>query len=142
MKISYEYAKYIKKLAEFKEKDIREEIYEENGITQEENKEVFLILKDKFVKGIYSKRVNPIGAKLDEDKFNDISLKKQCDVILEVLKFTQQANYGADLEALGVKGSGVGIMKINKMISKQNEVLLINQSVLGIYEERVDLLTI
>ncbi len=63
-------------------------------------------------------------------------------MILEVLKFTQQANYGADLEALGVKGSGVGIMKINKMISKQNEVLLINQSVLGIYEERVDLLTI
>ena len=40
------------------------------------------------------------------------------------------------------EGKSAGVMVLSKVISKQDEVLLINQSVLGIYEERVDLLTI
>ena len=100
-----------------------------------------LILKDKFVKGIYSKRVNPIGAKLDEDKFDDLSVKAQTEIILQVIGITQQVNYGADL-TLFKEGKSAGVMVLSKVISKQDEVLLINQSVLGIYEERVDLLTI
>ena len=141
LKISYKHAKYIKRLAEFKEKDVQEKIYEENGITLEENKKIFLVLKDKFIKGIYSKRVNPIGDRLDEDKFDDLSVKAQAEIILQVVGITQQANYGADL-TLFKESKSAGIMFLSKVISKQDEVLLINQSVLGIYEERVDLLTI
>lgn len=141
LKISYQDAKYIKNLAMLKERDVQEEIYEECGATREENGKVFLMLKDKFVNGIYAKRINPIGDKLDENKFNNLSLKQQAEIILQLVGITQQTNYGANLELIGASKK-TGTMKPNKVLSSYSEVLLINQSVLGIYEERVDLLTI
>lgn len=59
------------------------------------------MLKDKFVNGIYAKRINPIGDKLDENKFNNLSLKQQAEIILQLVGITQQTNYGANLELIG-----------------------------------------
>ena len=141
LKVDYKYEKYIKQLSEFREKDVKEEIYEENGVTRESNMDVFLELKRKFVTGIYAKRVNPIGNKLHEDLFSRLNVKEQAEVILQLVGITQQVNYGANLELLG-EAKKSGVMLLSKVISNYDEVLLINQSVLGIYEERIDLLTI
>ena len=57
------------------------------------------------------------------------------------MQLSQLINQGANLELIGL-AKKAGTTKISKIISNCNEFKLINQSITGLYENEVDLLTI
>lgn len=101
------------------------------------------VLTDKHLNQIYKKRPNPVGEKLVQwrEKFIKLSLSEQLSVLTQILQLSQLTNQGADLTAIGgVKKTGVATL--NKVISDKLEFKLINQSVTGLYENEIDLLTV
>lgn len=127
---------YIDKLSKYSDNNI-------DCITSSKNIELFNVLKDIHSNGIYSKRQNPIGEKLVEGSeiFNILPLNKQIETLLGIIRISTLENQGADLRNIGGQEKN-GTMKPHKRISDKKEVLLINQSVTGLYENKIDLLTI
>ena len=130
---------YIKKIEKYNESKILDDM-----ITEELNNELYDELVEKHLNSIYKRRPNPVGKKLKEgrEKFNKLTLQQQCEVIFQVLNLTILGVPVADLTLVGgAKKSGT--IKINKDISKCSEILLISQSITGIYEGKpINLLTV
>lgn len=127
---------YIKKLIQYPEqgKDI---------INFKSNLELYELILDKNINGIYSKRPFYVGTILKDgkDKFIGLSIEEQVEVLLNIIKISCFENQGIDLHLIGGKNSG-GKMQPNKMITKNKSVEIINQSVTGLYESKIDLLTV
>lgn len=118
----------------------------ENGYekaTKEENELLYGILTEKHTKGIFACRPNPMGEtlKMAKDKYMSLDLQEQCKVILEILNLSKIGIVSANLSILG-GGKSAGTMKIAQNISDAKEFILINQSVTGVYESRINLLTV
>lgn len=73
------------------------------------------------------------------DKFNDFGCQKQAELICEMIKLFKCDRQSAHLEELTKKKSS-GIIIFNNKISNLTSAYLINQSVTGLYEVKVDLL--
>ncbi len=110
-------------------------------IKAEKNMELYDLLCKKHTMDIFKKKPNPMGEKLTKGReaFEQLSVREQGNVLLEILKLTQIGLTSADLSLIGETSSA---MKINKNISNAKEFILINQSVTGVYENRIDLLTV
>ena len=132
--LTSEWINYIKKLE-------KEELID--NITREKNMELYEVLMHKHKETIYAKRPNPVGDKLTsgEEKFEKLELETQIKILLEILKLTQIGLPEADLREIGGAKS-TGTIKVGKKISGLHELKLIHQSVTGIYEQQVDLLTV
>lgn len=132
--VKQEWVNYIKKLE-------KEEIDE--NITKEKNEELYELLKEKHINGIYRKRPNPVGEKMSkrEDKFKDLKLEEQKKVLLSLLNLTKIGPVEANLELIE-ESAHTGKMRISKNITDVKEFYLIHQSVTGIYEKQVNLLTV
>lgn len=130
--------KYIKKL-ENKQGTVGLE--EVAGI--EQNIKIYNVLCEKHNKSIFAKRPNPVGDKLisDKNKFMKLSLEKQVEVLLQILRLTIIGKTSADLRLMG-ESKETGVMFISKKVSDAEEFILINQSVTGLYENEVDLMKI
>lgn len=131
-----EYVKKLEKFAEFGEID--------DILCHEKNREFYDLLLDKHRNGIFAKRPTPVGEKLFQKKavFEELELREQCEVLNQIIKLSSvgAAAY-ADLSLLG-EASICGKMRMNKKINGAQELLLINQSVTGLFESYTDLLTI
>lgn len=142
--LSYNYTKYIRDLLKVTASGEDEEWLPTMGITREKNLELYDILTEKYNKSIYSKRPNPVGIKLTDgrEQFRNLELiKNQNYILLEIIKLSGASNTGADLSQIGgVKQTGV--MTLGKKISEQTEFKVINQSITGLYESEIDLLTV
>ena len=112
-------------------------------ITRENNLELYEALCDKHNKGIYSIKPTSIGAVIEKGKesFKVLDLVDQVYVLNQILIATQLLNNGVDLSLIG-GSSSVGKTRINKNITGNREIKLIDQSVTGLYEREIDLLTI
>ena len=112
-------------------------------ITRENNLELYEALCDKHNKGIYSIKPTSIGAVIEKCKesFKVLDLVDQVYVLNQILIATQLLNNGVDLSLIG-GSSSVGKTRINKNITGNREIKLIDQSVTGLYEREIDLLTI
>ena len=135
---------YIRKITSAYDKKLTEEQLSNNQeLSSKRNIELYNILKEKHMKTIYKNRPNPVGDKLEEwqEHFELLSLSKQIYVLLQLLQLSQLINIGADLTDIRGKKQ-TGIMLLNKKISGKLEFKLINQSVTGLYENEVDLLTV
>ncbi|MBR3509983.1 MAG: type II CRISPR RNA-guided endonuclease Cas9 [Lachnospiraceae bacterium] len=111
-------------------------------LSKEKNEELYSLLVEKHLNGIYSKRKTPVGAKLQNgiSIMKDLTLEQQCQLISEVLKLSSIGLTSADLKLINEKTVEI---KCNYAISSMKECKLINQSVTGIYESApIDLLTI
>ena len=108
------------------------------NVTKEENIALYDCLMDKHLNGIYKNRINPVGEKIKcgRDKFISLDLSKQVFVLLQILGLSSIGLPSADLSLM------CGTMKINKKISGLNEFSIINQSITGIYETKIDLLKV
>lgn len=131
---------YVKKLdnfAEFSQLD--------RELTTEKNEELYQVLLEKHQKGIYAKRPNPVGDKLASgwNSFLQLELKEQCEVLVQIIKLSSigAAAY-ANLKHIGEKADKSGVMKFSKNITDVKELVLINQSVTGLFESRIDLRTV
>ena len=130
--------KYVQKCATSK-KEL--EITKYDGITNERNVELY----DWFIKRLESNIYKNIFKtvikilKNDRDNFMSLNINAQSIVLKEILKLFICDRQCPNLEKLNGKKT-VGVIKFNATISKAKSVYLINQSVTGLYETKVDLL--
>lgn len=135
---------YIKKI----EKAISKKYYEEKDnyghriLTVERNLEIYDIIKQKYDKGIYKYQVGTIGQiiKCGMKKFEALSLEEQCYIIMQIINNIVLSEK-ADMILLGGSGQS-GVMVINKKVTKAEELILIHQSVTGLYRAEVNLLIV
>lgn len=139
LKLEQGWINYIKKIEKYNE---RKEI--DATITNELNEKLYKKLCDVHAQRIFSMRPNPIGEKLIQhcEDFRKLSIEKQLYVIGQILNATGiVAGAAADLTCIG-ESKATGMLVIAKKITGSNEFKLINQSVTGIYEQTIDLLTV
>ena len=100
-------------------------------------------MQEKHLNQIYNRRPNPVGMKLEsgEEKFVNLSIKKQIYVLKQILQLSQRGNQGADLTDIG-ESKKTGVSLVSKEVTKKQEFKLINKSVTGLYENEIDLLTV
>lgn len=112
-------------------------------VTAEKNLKLYEMLMDKHMTGVYAKRPNPVGEKLvhAKDRFEQLEVKDQCKVIMQILQLSQLSNMGADLSLIG-EAKKTGICMISKNVSEADEFKLIHQSPSGLFETEIDLKTI
>lgn len=140
-KESYEYVGKIVKAYERYQKD--EDFEKDENISMEKNLNLYKELKEKHRNQIYNRRPNPVGMKLEsgEEKFVNLSIKKQIYVLKQILQLSQRGNQGADLTDIG-ESKKTGVSLVSKEVTKKQEFKLINKSVTGLYENEIDLLTV
>lgn len=149
-----EYIGYIREIEKAVEEDLTDEEIlrrQENGsaesikrqISREKNLELYEELLKKHVDGIYSKRANPIGFKLvvGKDQFMALSMSRQCYVLDQILQISRIVNQGANLKDIG-GSTRSGVSMVSKTISDLHECKLKCQSITGLYEQEIDLLTV
>ncbi len=109
----------------------------------EKNMELYDILCGKHSEGIFKRKPNPMGEKLQNkrEKFKQLSYGEQGEILLEMMNLTRIGVTFANLALIG-EAAKTGVMLISKNISDAEEFILINQSVTGVYENRIDLLTV
>ena len=136
--VNQEWVTYIKKVEKYGMEKILDDI-----ITTDKNLELYDILKDKHRNSLYKNRPNPVGEPLNNmrEKFREISIENQCLVLLQLLNLSAIGSQPANLTLIGGAVS-TGKMQISKNVSDTEEFVLINQSVTGLTENRIDLLTV
>jgi CRISPR-associated endonuclease Csn1 len=98
----------------------------------------------KFVNGIYrNRKPDKFGLQLKEGetKFNALSCLKQFYVLKQIILLVQMKSRGVDLSDIG-EAKGCGESKLSRRLSDYTEAVLINQSVTGLFESRIDLLKV
>lgn len=117
--------------------------YMNSKITVEHNIELYHLLEEKHNSTIYAHRPNGVGAKLSEGKrvFESLKLEEQAVVLVEILRMTVIGIAEGDLRLLGFSKTS-GRIAINKKITNGKTHYLVNQSVTGIFEDRINLDTI
>lgn len=117
----------------------------DKSVNKEKLQTVYEELRIKHRDGIFGKKVNPIGTKLDEKKecFEKLSLQEQAKTIIQILKLSATSEKSeTELNCLGL---GIcGSSRISKTIQpdKYSEFILIHQSPSGLYENRINLLSL
>lgn len=94
----------------------------------------------KLQESIYAVRMGTQGKTLEEkrENFLKLTMEDKCKVLYEVLHLFQCQSGAADLKLIGGPGSA-GILVLNYNISKVDSAIIINQSITGIYEKKIDL---
>lgn len=146
--IGAEMEQYIKAISKYHERCLakKEElpITKFDGVSEEKNLELYRLFADKCDTGAYQSCFSvfsTIGTELRkyESKFVGMSMWEQIKILLEALKaFRCNAVYG-NFEPLSGKKTR-GRVEMNKKISALSSAYLINQSVTGLYEHKIDLL--
>ena len=116
---------------------------EHDKITKEDNLRLYEYLINKHDTTIYKYRpANAVNTLVKgKEKFEEISLEEQCIVIGQILCLFTCKPISADLKLVGGSANS-GVINKNKKISSENSAYMINQSVTGLYEQVIDLLTI
>ena len=133
-----EWILYIKKLEKYKDTGTVDDL-----LSEDNNKYLYNELTEKYSSGIFSKRPNPIGEKLKGgvEKFINLSIEEQCKLLVNLIGLSIIGGNGADLTLIG-ESAASGKTLMSKNITDVNELLLINQSVTGLYENSIDLLRV
>ena len=123
---------YIKKIEKYVETTVLEDV-----LCKTQNEKIYEILTEKHIQTIYSKRLNPVGQKLQRarEKFQDLSMEDQCAVLYQILQLSKIDLTSADLTLIGESGR-TGVMQMNKNIKQPEKIKIIDQSVTGLYERK------
>jgi len=137
---------YVKKISKVLSKPEEQKITSYDGVSAEENIELFDALTAKMTNTIFKIKLEDIGNKIKSgrDKFVTLDVKKQCYVINEILKIMHCNVVTGDLSLIGA-AKKAGIVSTNSALSeikKVSSIMLINQSVTGLFETKIDLLNI
>lgn len=130
---------YLSKCAELhKEKEVNS--FDE--ITSEKNLDLFDALIHKMTDTVFKVKFGKLGNTLigKQEIFINLSLYTQCYVIMQLINILHANVLSGDLTAIG-EAKKCGITTIsNKIQSSYNTVMLINQSITGLFEQEIDLL--
>ena len=113
------------------------------GISNDCNLAFYDMLISKYTSTIFAKYPYKTAEILMKHRgeFENLDIKKQIYVLLQILKLSGSTNSGCDLTAIDESKTS-GRLKLSKKISNRSEVKLINRSITGLYESTVDLLTV
>lgn len=134
--------KYIERNAVRKDKKELLQMSGKEGLSREGNKHVYLSFLEKLNNSIYSKRPSNQVDFLERNfkVFEGLEVEEQTVVLSEILKLFACKPVTADLKLLS--GSPMaGALSKNATLNNKEECILINQSVTGLFETKVDLLT-
>ena len=134
--------KYLQRNQEAGGKD-RLQIIENDGITIEKNLWIYDEFCRKQKETIYSRRpANQCDILMKgREKFVKLSCEEQCIVLNEILHLLQCKPIWSNLQLIG-GSQKAGTIKINKFIVNCKEAKLIHQSVTGLFEQEIDLLSL
>lgn len=143
--LGYEWEKYIKQLQKYSERCYARRtelpLTDHDGITRDKNEELYDLFIEKCGQKVYAELFGNMRADMEKhhEKFSTMSELGQVNLLLEVLKAFRCNAQKADFTNLCGKGS-VGILVKSKAVSKLDSAYLVNRSVTGLYETKVDLL--
>ena len=111
-------------------------------LSSEMNMKVFNVIVEKYTNGIHSKQIGTMNNIIREgvDKFINLSLEEQIYILMQIIN-NLKLFVKADMKLLG-GSSQSGVLLMSKKISNAKEVILIHQSVTGLYQAEVNLLTV
>lgn len=113
------------------------------GITVERNIELYDTLVKKHETTIFAKKKNSILPIIQSgrEQFVQLEMELQCKILQQIIMNTVFKNMTIDLRLIGGNKES-GKSRMSKIISNNQEVVLINQSVTGLFENTVDLLSV
>lgn len=114
-----------------------------DSISKTKNHELYEELRRKHEQNIYKLRPTPIGRILREGQelFEKLPLEEQMQVLSQIIQTTKIGSASGNLKMIG-GATRSGVMVVSKKISGCDEFKLIHQSVTGVYEKTIDLLTV
>lgn len=112
-------------------------------INKSDNLKLYDLLLEKHQNTIFSKKPVKVYDTLEKlrEGFIDANIENQVDALKEIVGATSIGNQKIDLSSIG-GSANTGRQRINKKISDRKECKLINQSVTGLYQNEIDLLSI
>ena len=145
--LPYEIEQIIKKI--IKTKNVQEGLSKKNEDNKiafssgEENLKVYDELVEKIKGTIYSRLFSSQITILEKgrERFVNLDCSLQSKVLINLMNLFKCNSLNADLELIG-GSKNAGSIKYSKKITNFKSVLLINQSPTGVFEERIDLLTL
>ena len=109
-------------------------------ITEDKNLEIFWMLIKKLREAYKNKKTSILEIlESKENEFRDITVEEQVRVILNIVEWMNLKCIAVDLSLIG-SGAKSGYCRMNKKINDCKEVILVSQSVTGLYEKRINLL--
>ena len=109
-------------------------------ISKEKNIILYDELLNKLKNTVYSKK---LSSQIDifekgKEKFVNLDIVKQCEFLYNALKLFGNSPSGKDLSLIGGSKNS-GILLISSKLKNSNKIEIINQSVTGLFERRVNL---
>ena len=141
--LSQEDSAVLKKIQKFitrRKQDKSVQIYDTDGLSEENLSHLYDTFLEKLRTTVYAKRLGTQEKTLSEKKKDFLALGKEdkCIVLNEILHLFQCQSGSANLKLIGGPGSA-GILVLNSDITKCQDICIINQSPAGIHEQIVDL---
>lgn len=112
-------------------------------ISKERNQELYDILIKKHENGVFNRRPNPIINTLKKGRkvFETLNEMQQAEVLAQIVQMTRIGVANGNMSLIeGAPKSGV--MLISKKLTNDMPTELVNQSVTGVFEQSVNLLTV
>lgn len=137
------YLKKIEKYIKRTDKKTLIKLSDKDGILLEKNIYLYDVLLTKQKETIYKYRPASQVKKLEDGKerFIKLSLEKQCIVINQILNLMRCKPITANLSDIG-GAKHAGNIAINKVISNNESVSIINESITGLFRKEIDLLKV
>lgn len=109
-------------------------------LREEDLWKVYDLFQDKLRYTVYGKRLSAQINTLEQgrEKFGSLSKEEQCLVLNEILHLFQCHSVLSNLIQIGGSGQA-GKISLSSNVSNCNNIMLINQSVTGFYEQVIDL---
>lgn len=136
----YEYLKAVTKYYENQKLNKNLKVSNLSIISKDKNLECFDLFLNKLIITIYSKKLSsqiPVFEN-GRDKFIELSLENQCIFLANALVLFSCVAGTTDLSLIG-GASQAGQFKFSGNITKMNDIKLVNQSITGVFENKIDL---
>ena len=144
--LNHNLERYVKKISNYLAKCVelrcQKEITSFDGITLQENLDLYDVLTDKMKNTIYGVKFGKLANTLTEKKnvFEKLSLYSQCYTLMQIISIIHANASSGDLTAIGeAKNSGVTTIS-NRIQPSYKSFKLINQSITGLFENEINLL--
>lgn len=142
----YKNERYIRNVIRYAGGDLhlQSEKNQENAVTVEQNCQLYDLLLDKMSNNIYGVLFSDLAEKIacEKSSFEKLDLIEQCKIIKNILTILKNNASKGDLKSIGIKSNGA--IRLNNHISKIKDIKsikLINQSVTGLYESEIVLVS-
>lgn len=142
--LGYQSDLYVRNITKLLESPEDHTITEFDGVSFDENIDLFDSLVNKMCNTILKVKYSDMGKKINQkrDVFLSLDLRTQCFVLNEILKILHCNVLMGDLSKIGLakKSGALTSNSVLTEIKNVKSIYLVNQSVTGLFEKKIDLL--